>query len=1059
MKQKLLSTMFALACIASSTYAQNRQVSGKVTATDGTPISGVSVSIVGTTTATKTDESGNFNLQAPAGATLNVSYIGYTTQRIALGTSSVVSVVLESEDTALEEVVVTAYGTAKKSTYTGSVASIDAAKIAKFQSPDVAKTLEGAVAGVTITNTSGQPGQASSIRIRGIGSINGSSEPLIVLDGVPYSGAINSINPADIETVSVLKDAASAALYGARGANGVVMITTKRAKSTTPSITAEVKYGVNSRAIKDYDYIKDPGTYYETYWQSLMNYAKLNETHTDGSAFSDEEARSFATSSLYDYLGYNAYDVPNGEIVLENGKLNPNANIKHKMAGWNDWDGALFGSAPRKEYNLSMTQGTEKSKFYGSVGYFDDEGYAKNSFFNRFSSRLAYNSELYNWLDFRASAAYTNSKSNRLSSGSSYSNPFSWTRSIAPIYPIYKTDINGEVVTNHLGEPVYDFGDRVAGVNGGRVYGSATNPVATQMLDKDTYQNDYIVLNSGIDVKLPYNLVFSSTVGLSGDWSRNDDFVTPTGGSGLAYNGIGYKSRVNTKELTWNQIVKWDGSFNDLGLHAMVGHEIFDYKSNIVTGEKSNFLDPDNIEWVNAAKISSLTSYNTNYAVEGYFAQLTADYQNKYYFSSSYRRDGSSVFSPENRWGNFWSVGGSWLLHKESFLSDVSFLDQLKLKSSYGLQGNDNLFLPNSSVRSYSPYYTLYNVSSDGENSGLSPLYKGRRDVTWEKNYNFNVGLEFSFLRGLISGEVEYFERKTKDLLFNLPVSSATGFTSEPWNIGDMSNKGVEVALNSKLINKADFTWSVSANATHFVNKITSLPEQFRAAGITNGSQVMKEGGSIYDFYLVKYVGVDQSNGGTIYQVKNNEGVFENQTLTGTIDATANRQYAGSALPKVTGGISTSASYKNFDLSVAFSYQIGGKILDSQYAELMDIGNSNANGWSTDILRAWTPENTNTDVPRLEYLNQYLTPSFSDRFLTDASYISLRNVNLGYTLDKSYLDKTKVIKGLRVFVSGDNLWLTSKRKGLDPRTNLTGTNNCALYSAIRTVIAGVSINL
>src|SRR5690606_18474478 len=443
MKQKLLTTMFAVACIASSTYAQERQVSGKVTAADGTPISGVSITVVGSTLATQTNASGNFTLSAAPGATLVASSIGYTTQRVALGSSTVVSIVLEGDDTELEEVVVTAYGTAKKSTYTGSVATVDASKIAKFQSPDVAKALEGAVAGVTITNTSGQPGQASTIRIRGIGSINGSSEPLIVLDGVPYSGAINSINPADIQTVSVLKDAASAALYGARGANGVIMITTKRAKSNIPNITAEVKYGQNNRAIKDYDYIKDPGTYYETYWQSIYNYARVNEKHTDNTPFSDTEARKFATDNLYDYLGYNAFNVANGQIVLENGKLNPDAAIKHQTAGWNDWYGALFNNAPRKEYNLSLTQGSEKSKFYGSIGYFDDEGYAKNSYFNRFSSRLAYDSELYDWLDFRASAAYANSKSNRLSAGSSYTNPFQWTRSIAPIYPIYKTDVNG----------------------------------------------------------------------------------------------------------------------------------------------------------------------------------------------------------------------------------------------------------------------------------------------------------------------------------------------------------------------------------------------------------------------------------------------------------------------------------------------------------------------------------------------------------------------------------------------------------------------------------------
>src|SRR5690606_25511405 len=389
----------------------------------GAPVPYATVVVKGTVSGVAADEDGVFSITFVGNRQLEISATNFETVTITPVVGENV-VTLKHLGAAIDEVVITAYGTAKKSSYTGSIATIDASKIGKFQAPDVAKALEGAVAGLTVVNTTGQPGSSSTLRIRGIGSINASSAPLIILDGVPYSGSINSINPYDIQSVNVLKDAASAALYGARGANGVIIITTKKGKAGAPNISVDIKGGVNSRAIPDYDRITDVGQYYETFWLALYNSALFSLLKSDGTRYTEAEARAYASRNLYTVLGYNAYKVPNDQIVLENGKLNPDAVIKYKDKDWNNWDKALFKPSARQEYNITLNEVNDKSKFYLSLGYLDDQGYAKNSYFKRFSSRMGYDSKLFPWLDFGAGVQYSNTKSNWLSSGSAYSNPF-----------------------------------------------------------------------------------------------------------------------------------------------------------------------------------------------------------------------------------------------------------------------------------------------------------------------------------------------------------------------------------------------------------------------------------------------------------------------------------------------------------------------------------------------------------------------------------------------------------------------------------------------------------
>ncbi len=1051
----LMLLLFALIGIAS---AQQRTVSGKVTNVAGEPLAGVAVIVVeDQTNGTITGMDGSYSLRVGAASKqLEFSFIGMQSKVLAIS-GSVLNVVMEEAAELVDEVLVVAYGTTTKSSFTGSAGIVSDKELENIQTSDLAKTLQGSVAGVSVETGSGQPGKEAKMRIRGIGSINASKDPLIIVDGAPFNGDLNSINSMDVASMSVLKDAASAALYGARGANGVVMITTKKGIKGKTAVTFSSRLGKNYRGVSEYDIMTSPAEYYETFWEALRNQAVYADNKTQ------EEAAVYASSTLYEELGYNIYNVENDQIVLGNGRLNPDAELKYKESNWGDWEGFLYKPQLRQQYDLSVSKGGESNRVYFSLGYLDDKGYSENSGFSRISSRISYDTKLYDWLDFNTSAQISKTVSNWTQTGTAYTNTFQWTRRIAPIYPVYRRDGDGKIILDHAKKNMYDFGEVQQGVNGARAYGSFSNPVATQNEDMDERTTYYFSESSNVIIKLPYNLTLSGNLAFDGEWWSRGIYVTPLGGSGATYNGLLRRYEERTININANQVLKWVKEVDDWSIDAMLGHESFSMDFRYSYGEKSNFLDPDNTEFSNAAKIGGLLSHTEEYRVEGYFGQLKGDYLDRYFFSTSLRRDASSVFAPGRRWGTFWSVGMSWRVSEEGFMSDFKFMDNLKLKGSYGLQGNDFLYLPDltSSTRpklrrSYSPYKTMYSVASDGENLELSPKYMGNEDVTWEKNYNLNLGLEFSIFNGTLSGEFNYFTRKTKDLLFNLPVSDVTGFTSMPTNIGEMENVGFEISLNSAIIKRQDFVWKVNVNGYTFDNKILSLPEEFKETGIISrsGNQRMIEGGSIYDFYLVKYAGVDKETGNALFWLKDDKGKFVK--MSGEDYSTAgNKQVVGSSIADFIGGFGTSLEYKGLDFSVQFAYQLGGQVLDDTYGILMHVGTA-GNNWHKDIENRWTETNKDSEIPRLEFNNQKLTES-SDRFLTDASYLAFNNITLGYTLPQSIVRRVGLNK-LRVYLVGDGVALWSKRKGMDPRLSSAGLLTDSEYSAIRTYSLGFSLS-
>ncbi len=964
-----------------------------------------------------------------------------------------VTVYLKSNTELLDEVMVVAYGTAKKSSFTGSASVMQSEEIGKIQTSNVANALEGKVAGVQLNNASGQPGATTpTIRIRGISSINAGNDPLIILDGSPYEGDLNNISTQDIESMTVLKDAASNALYGARGANGVIIITTKKGTSGKATVTVDAKWGSNSRGARDYNYIKDPAQYYEMYYTALKNYY-MDNGQSEASAHASANNNMLGSG---DYgLGYNVYTIPEGQYLIgTNGKLNPNATLGNVVNGYlirpDDWLDEAYKTGLRQEYNVSISAGTDKSSFYASVSYLNNEGIVEKSDYERLTGRLRAEYQVKDWLKVGANMSYTHYDINQLSedgnSGSS-SNIFAYATSVAPIYPLYIRDAEGNIMKDSNGNTMYDFGN---GDNAGlsRPYLSGNNPYASNLLDTNNNEGNAMTATGFAEIRFLKDFKFTWTSGVALDETRVNGYTNPYYGQYASSNGIA--SKYHIRNLTYNhqQLLNWKHSYGLHNVDVMVGHESYRSKYYELYASKSNSFDPSNIELAGAITNVNSNSYTTDYNTEGYFGRVQYDFDEKYFVSGSYRRDASSRFHPDHRWGNFWSAGAAWIISKESFF-DVEWVDMLKLKASYGSQGNDN-------IGNYR-YVNTYSIVNGGGYPAALPETMGNPDITWETNGNFNAGVEFELFGARLNGSVEYFYRKTSDMLFSFPLSPSFGYTSYFANVGDMRNQGVELDLKATPVKTNDFTWDINLNLTHYKNKITYLSEQSKTMtvdgvpGYSSSNYYFGEGEPLYTYRMKRYAGVDPETGESLYYINGENGTLEKTTNYSEADY----YLCGTALPDVYGGFGTTLSYKGIDLSVDFTYQIGGQIYDSDYASLMSSPTADGKGtnFHADLFNSWSPENTGSNIPRFQFGDVY---NSSDRFLTSASYLSLQNINLGYTLPSSLTRRLEIEK-IRVYVTADNIWYWSKRQGLDPRQSITGSVTNAYYSPMRTISGGITL--
>lgn len=1055
MKKRLLLMVAMLFASIAMAMAQTLTVTGTVVAEkDGQPIAGAYVLVNGTTLGTITNEFGEFGIrEVPADAKeIIVTFLGMSTASAPVQAEPV-KVVMKEDQNFLDETIVVAYGVQKKSSFVGSATQLSGQKLETMQTSNVAKSLEGAVAGLQTSSSTGTPGSGSTIIIRGFGSVSASQSPLIVLDGVPFEGSLNSIPAQDIESLTVLKDAAANSMYGARGSNGVIMVTTKSGAAGKTHITFEGKVGVNSRGVAAYDVIDDPAAYYEMTWESIRNSMYY------GGSMGLAEAGLYSSASLVNQFGlYNIYKgVDNNQIVdPATGKINPNATERK----WTDnWNKDIFKPGVRQEYNLTASGGSDRTRAYMSLSYLDDAGYVPNSGFKRLSARGKIDQTISKHITTGLSFAYTNTDQQMYndSEGSNYSNLFFVSQYMPVIYPIYLYDKEtGERQYGKNGEDLYDWGED------GRPVAASTNAYGQLMTSKKRYVSDNITTRGYLNINILKDLRFSANVAFDVFNGKYDYFTTPAGGDALVVNGRGEQQMDRYTALNANQLLTYSPTFGDHSLNVLLGHETKSDTSYNLYGHMTNFVLPDVTDFANAVVYQGLDSSTSSYFLQGYFGRAEYSYANKYYLSGSYRRDGSSRFAPENRWGSFWAVGASWNLKNESFLQSVPQVDLLKLKASYGTQGNDN-------IGRTKVYEDLYSISRVDGQASLNKVFRAAPEVTWEKSNNFNVGIEAKFL-GRFGVNAEYFIKETKDMIYAKPLAPSQGLPgSQLVNDMDMKNTGVEFEISADIVKTSKVLWNVALNGTHYKNVITKLPSDKPAEGYQTGSYWREVGGSLYDYYMYEWAGVDPKTGlpqyHSYYNIEVNEETGEEKKVytengehhqlvntTSTGEATY-KKLGKTPIPDLYGGFSTYLSAYGFDFSASFAYQLGGWTYDSNYATLMSAGDIGSN-WHKDIYNRWTPENPNTDVPRVQNGSQTANET-SSRFLISSSYISLRNATLGYTLPKSATDKIGVEK-LRVYVTGDNLWYLSKRKGLEVRNSLTGATGF-VYSALRTVSAGVSV--
>lgn len=1067
--KKIKLIFLAMAMLLSAVaYAQNITVTGVVKdSSTGEGVPFASLQLKGTMTGTSTDMDGVYSISVPSDGVLIFSSIGYVTVEVPVGGKAQHDVLLHPDTEAIEETIVVAFGTATKESFTGSATVVKSSDISKVQSSDATRALEGVVAGVQMTTASGTLGTSPAIQIRGVSSISTNVEPLIVVDGIPYPGSMSDINPADIESMTVLKDAASNALYGARGAGGVIMITTKKAKSSDAVVNVDAKWGLNTKALRNYDYITNPGQYYEVYYSALRNY------YVD-SGSSESEAHLLANSTMLGSvndggLGYIVYDYPSSQALIGlNGKLNPEATLGRKVTYGgkeyyitpDNWMDEAYSNSLRQEYNINVSGTTGNAAILASFGYLNDVGLVSGSDMQRYTARLRADYQAKDWLKIGGNVAFSSLNLNNSNSdeGSSAStgNIFAIATAIAPIYPVYIRDGEGNIMIDRYGYNMYDYG---TGTNGGltRPYLANSNALQLAELDKSNSNGNTINGSAYAEVSFLKHFKFTFNAGLTLKETRVSQVNNMYYGQYATMGGFVAKQHSRGQALNLQQLLTYDRAFGVHHVSALVGHETYVEKSYSLAASKSQMFSMENDE-LNGAVVDgkSSSSSRSEYNNEGFISRVQYDWNNRVFVSASYRLDASSRFHPDHRWGNFWSLGGGWLLDQEPWFPSARWIDMLKFKASIGSQGNDN-------IGSYL-YTDTYFLSNNEGTPAIQFNVKGNKDITWETNTNFNTGFDFEFLKRRLTGSLEYFYRLTSDMLFFFSVPKSLGYSGYYDNIGDMRNSGIELSLNYGIIRNNRMNWDVYANLTHYKNKVTMLPEDKKTRnvegyeGYASGTRFIGEGLPLNTFYIQNYAGVERETGKSMWY---KDVLDENGNVTGrettTTYSEATQYLSGDPIPALYGGFGTSFSYKGFDVAASFTYSIGGLTYDSGYAGYMSSPTQSTVGtnFHKDILNAWTPDNKDSDIPRLQYLDEYSAYT-SDRFLVDASYLNFQNAQIGYTLPETLTRKIKVNK-IRVYVACDNIWYWSYRQGLDPRQSLTGSTSSVMSSPVRTVSGGINL--
>lgn len=1030
--------------------AQSRTVQGRILDKTGEGVPGASVKVKGTTTGTVTDIDGNYELVVPDGSeVLEVSSLTDGKAIIEIGEGNEPLVTTLKEDASQNIGEISIYGQkVDRRSFTGSVNTVTARDIARRPVTSVISALEGAAPGVNLTSGSGQPGSTPDIQMRGQNTLSASGDPLIVLDGAPYNGSLASINRNDIETMTILKDAAATSIYGSRGSNGVILLVSKRGEKTgKPRISIDGSTGMLNRFLPLYETLgaKD---YLETGYAAYSNGP-------------GKQSGSLSSADFLSYLGnYNPYNVPNADLLsivltdenaqTREGTLNPNASLLYD----DSWLNELDRTGLRHDYNVAVSNGDDKSDYYFSVGYINEQGIIKNSTYDRISARLSVNSIITPWLKSGLSlnGAFDNQRFFVENDQQAYINPFMTAQTIGSIYPVYRYDSLGNRMKDANGDDLYDFGvndnNNPSKLPQIRPFATNLNPIASLYQDDRTthalnaFGNTYLEATFLKDFTLRSNFVLNMR-----NYSQNG-FQNMLYGDAENIGGRMDRTLFNNTTYTFNQILTWKPSFGPFAveeghnLDIVLGHENYYVKDQVASVERSGFTGPEFQEGAAAAIGTGSSTYINELAMESYFAMLNYNFNNKYYLSASLRTDGSSRFAEASRWGTFWSVGAGWILNEESFLSDVSWINMLKVRGSYGIAGNEAL-----DVAGYYAAMPRYSFNANNANPGLIFSTWGNPDLRWEGSFKFNVGFDYGLFANRINGTIDYFLSGADNLLFVRPFAPSVGTGGIYDNVGSMQNSGVEFQINADIIRKTNFNWNVRLNLTHLRNKITKVQTE---DSLISGGTILAEGLAVNSFYLPHFAGVDPTSGSALYQKGDGSLTTDYGELTRD-----DYVIAGNSFRDIDGSFTSMFTYKNFDLSFLLSFGIGGKFYDGTYAGLMQTTRP-GEAMHVDLLDRWRKPGDITDVPRVEYASLYQS-ALSDRFIVSNSFLNIKSINLGYTLPADFLN-TLHFSTLRVYVAAENIYYLTARKGLNVQQDFFGSSSFN-YFPYRTIMFGLNLGL
>ncbi len=1034
-KRYLLLVLFGF--FVSLSFAQEKTITGKVVDKDNLPLPGTTVIVKNTTKGTSTNFDGEYSIKANEGQTLVFSFIGYTSREIVVReTSNTINVVLDEDAASLDEVVVVAYGTQTKKSIVGSVGIVSSEIIQNQQVTSPLRAIQGVVPGVNIITAGGQPGNNPSIRIRGFASVNLNQEPLIVVDGAPFNGNLNTISQDQIGSISVLKDAASSTLYGSRAAGGVILITTKKGnRNQSPKVSIRSQIGISNPTVGIHD-LANPEDYFKLTWTALRN---TNQYENGQSA---SEAAISATNGLVDYLGYNPYSVSNP--IDTNGNLVSGANLLWQSS-WEDE--VIRKDYQRVNHNINISGGGEKSTYFMSIDYLNEDGPVLKSDFERVAARLNLTTQVNDWFKVGLNTSFSRSSSGNpdQTSGNTIQ-AISWIYSLSSIYPIYARDANGNLILDNAGDRIFDLGNGLVtgqAVNNTRPVNGGENLLATLLLGQERRIRTNYLGNAFLEVNLFEGLKFRSQISfenfLFDSFSFDDDLI------GVASNVQGRVSQNRDITTTFNAIqsLNYTNSFDKHNISIDAITEAYTQTQDDLLSQGTGFLP--GVDNLNGSTVPETVGGNIiTERINSYLGRASYNYNQKYFAEFSIRTDGSTRFSEDTRWGTFMGGGASWIATNEDFLSNGNVLTYLKLRGSYGELGNNrttNLF----------PYQSVFQTGFVNEgNTGV--LLEGISDpnLRWEKIESLNVGVDFELFAGRLSGTIDYYNKESVDLILEKPIASSLGVNRITTNIGSIRNFGWEFSLKSINVSTEDFTWSTGLNFSLDKNEFTKLPQD----EIINGSKLWKVGNSIFDFYIREWAGVDPGDGRGMWFLDelDTQGNVTGRVTTKDYDLATRYEQGKTSLPDIQGGFTSFFKYKQFDLNVLFNFSFGAYLLDNDYAGLINPFESPGISAHPDNFRAWETPGDLTDTPLLLASNNDHS-SRSTRFLFKNDYVRLKSLTLGYNLPSNLLNKIGLSK-LRLFVQADNFFTWQSHKGIEPEQAFNGvTNNRSPLS--KTITSGL----